>query len=73
VPHVPAPPASGLPAPAPALPLPRRTQRARIAKASSALVAEAGGVAAELPAMADFTPPPAELLRRVLDGLRRNS
>jgi hypothetical protein len=57
----------------PVLPLPRRKQPARIAKASSALVAEAGGVAAELPAMADFTPPPAELLRRVLDGLRRNS
>jgi hypothetical protein len=59
--------------PAPAVPLPRRTQRTRAVTPPPALVAEGGAAAAELPASADFTPPPAELLRRVLDGLRRNS
>jgi len=58
--------------PSPAVPLPRRTQRTRAVTAPAALVADGGAAAAELPAIADFTPPPTELLRRVLDGLRRN-
>jgi hypothetical protein len=77
VPLVPVPPASVSPVPSaqssPAVPLPRRTQRTRAITASPALVAEGGAAAAELPASADYTPPPTELLRRVLDGLRRNS
>jgi hypothetical protein len=74
---VPVPTASVSPVPSaqssPAVPLPRRTQRTRAVTASPALVAEGGAAAAELPASADYTPPPTELLRRVLDGLRRNS
>jgi hypothetical protein len=77
VPLAPVPPASVSPAPSAqpsaAVPLPRRTQRTRAVTAPPALVAEGSAAAAELPASADYTPPPTELLRRVLDGLRRNS
>jgi hypothetical protein len=55
------------------VPLPRRTQRTRVVTAPPARVADGGAAAAELPAIVDFTPPPTELLRRVLDGLRRNT
>jgi hypothetical protein len=71
VPLAPVPPASAQPPPA--VPLPRRTQRTRAVTGPPALAAEGGAAAAELPAIADFTPPPTELLRRVLDGLGRNS
>jgi len=71
VPLAPVPPVPAQPAPA--VPLPRRTQRTRAVTAPPALIAEGGAAAAGLPASADFTPPPTELLRRVLDGLRRNS
>jgi hypothetical protein len=77
VPLAPVPSASVSPAPSAqpsaAVPLPRRTQLTRAVTAPPALVAEGGAAAAELPASADYTPPPTELLRRVLDGLRRNS